>query len=182
MSINITKRLKGAALALMLLSAGVAKADLLNFSLTGSYTAQWQLNSKVSPDDSGDGIGFALYDVEGKFPGSVFSVADLYFYNADQLGGLEIYDYYADHDLLLTDGPQLYTGLESSPTFKVGTFALTDSEGSGTYTLTVTDLDTPPAPPTTSVPEPATAAMLFGGLGLMYAQRKRRAGRQSSQS
>jgi hypothetical protein len=181
MSINITKRLKGAALALMLLTAGVAKADLLNFSLTGNYTAQWQLNSKVSPDDYSNGDVFVLYDVEGNFPGSAIGFADLYFYNASQLGGLEIYDYYGGgYDLLLTDGPQLYTGLESSPTFHVGTFALTDFEGSGTYTLTITDLDTPPAPPTTSVPEPATAAMLFGGLGLMAGLRKRRASRQAS--
>jgi hypothetical protein len=44
--------------------------------------------------------------------------------------------------------------------------------GLGSYTLTVTDLT--PGPVT--VPEPATGAMLFGGLGLMYALRKRRYG------
>jgi hypothetical protein len=38
----------------------------------------------------------------------------------------------------------------------------------------VTDLDAAPAP--SDVPEPATGALLLGGLGLLYASRMRRIG------
>jgi hypothetical protein len=177
MSLNLMKSLRNAVVAGVLLSAGLANAALLQFNLTGDYTASWQLNSTGTPDDGANGVGFVIYDVPGQFPGSALDLADLYFYNADQGGGLEIYDYYNDFTLLLTDGQQLYTGTEEGiVSFILGTFILTDFDGPGTYTLTVTDLDAGPGPGTDpgEVPEPATAAMMFGGLGLMYALRKRR--------
>jgi hypothetical protein len=71
----------------------------------------------------------------------------------------------------LTDGPQLYTGSEDSPMFSLGTFFLTEFEGTQTYILTVTQADTGDG---TDVPEPASAALLIGGLGAMYALRKRK--------
>lgn len=168
---NLFKALRNIAVAALMLSAGVANAALYQFNLTGDYTASWQLNSPVVPDDGASGVGFVLYNVDGSFPGSATGLTDLYFFNADQGGGLEIYDFFGDRDLLLTDGPQLYSGDEEGiATFLLGTFLLTDFGGTGTYTLTVTDLDaTPPG----SVPEPATAAMLIAGLGLLAASRKR---------
>lgn len=174
---NLIKSLKSAAIAVMLFSAGVANAGLYQFNLTGDYTASWQLNSTVEADAAGEGEGFILWDVEGNFPGSLFGVSDLTFYNADIGGGMEILDYYGDTLLLVTDGPQLYTGSESTPTFRLGTFGLTEYQGTGTYTLTVTDLDAGPGPDPTDVPEPATAAMLLSGLGMLYASRKRRIGK-----
>jgi hypothetical protein len=182
MSLNLMKSFKKAVIVAALFSAGVANAALYQFNLTGDYTASWQLNSTVTADDGANGVGFVLYDVDGNFPGSLLDLADLYFYNADQGGGMEIYDFYNDMDLLLTDGPQLYTGLEEgTPTFRLGAFAMTDFEGTGTYTLTVTNLDAGPGPgpgpQPGEVPEPATAAMLLGGLGLMYSMKKRRAGK-----
>jgi len=180
MSLNLMKSLKSAVIVAALFSAGVANAALYQFNLTGDYTASWQLNSTVTPDDGASGVAFVLYDIDGNFPGSLVDLADLYFWNADQGGGLEIYDYYNDFDLLLTDGPQLYTGdEEGTPTFLLGSFALTDFDGTGTYTLTVTNLDAGPGPGPDpqpgEVPEPASAAMLLGGLGLMYSMKKRRA-------
>lgn len=170
------KSLRNVALAALLLSAGVANAALYQFQLTGDYTASWQLESTVVPDFAFGGFLFSLYDVEGNFPGSLANLADLTFYNADAGGGFEIVDYLGDQVLLVTDGLQLYTGSEGSPTFSLGTFALTEFEGIGNYVLTVTDLDALPEPPV-DVPEPATTALLLGGLGLMLASRKRRQGR-----
>jgi hypothetical protein len=77
---------------------------------------------------------------------------------------------------LSTEGFQLYTGSEDNPTFRLGTFALTEYLGAGRYSLTVTDLDALPEPPV-DVPEPASAALLLGGLGVLLASRKRRQAR-----
>ena len=167
---NLIKSLKNVAIAALLFSAGVANAAIYQYQLTGDYTASWQLDSAATPDDTMANTYIGFYDVQGTFPGSVQNLADLYFYNGEQLGGLEIFDLSAQLDLLMTEGPQLYSGSENNPTFLLGTFNLTDLNGSGTYVLTVTDLDaTPPG----TVPEPATAAMLIAGLGLFAASRKR---------
>lgn len=165
---NLMKSLRNAVAAVMLLSAGVANAGLYQFELTGDYTATWQVDSSPAPDVVGDGEGFILWDVVGVFPGSLFDIADLTFYNTAIGGGFEIYDWWNDTYLLVTDGLQLYSGPESAPTFNLGTFALSEYMGTGSYTLTITDLEAG------EVPEPATGAMLLGGLAAMAALRKRR--------
>lgn len=170
---NLMKSVRTAAMAALMLTASVANAGLYGFTLSGDYSASWQMDSNAVPLVGETGLGLFYMDVEGNFPGSAFNVADLTFFSGDLGGGLEIYDFYGGGiTLLLTDGVQLYTGLESAPMFMLGTFDLTEFQGSGTYTLTVTDLDDGPEP--SPVPEPATAAMLLGGLGMLYAVRKRR--------
>jgi len=173
---NLMKSVRTAAMAALMLTASVANAGLYGFTLSGDYSASWQMDSNAVPLVGETGLGLFYMDVEGNFPGSAFNVADLTFFSGDLGGGLEIYDFYGGGiTLLLTDGVQLYTGLESAPMFMLGTFDLTEFQGSGTYTLTVTDLDAGPEP--APVPEPATAAMLLGGLGMLYAARKRRYGK-----
>jgi hypothetical protein len=171
------KRLKSVVALAMLLTAGVANAGLYQFDLGGDYTASWRLNSTVAPDLYFPGIYFTLAGVEGNFPESLNNHVDLTFYNDLVRGGLEIYDAQGATLWLVTDGPQLYTGTESAPTFSLGSFGMTEVPGlgSGRYTLTVTDLDAGPGP--ADVPEPATGAMLLAGLGLLYASRKRRIGK-----
>ena len=170
MLLKLLKMLRNVSVVAVLFSSSIAHAGLYQFNLTGDYTASWQLDSTLESDAAGEGEGFLLIDIEGDFPGSVFNYVDLTFYHDSEGGGLAIYDYYNDFTLLLTDGPQLYTGSEFMPTFLLGSFNLTEYEGSGSYTLTITDLDAPP----TDVPEPASGAMLLGGLGMLYAARQRR--------
>lgn len=164
---KLMKSLRNVAIAVMLFSAGVANATVYQFEITGDYTASWELDSAAIPDISGAGEGFIVWDVAGSFPGSIFDIADLTFYHADLGGGMEILDFYGDTLLLITDGPQLYTGTESSPFFTLGTFSLSEFMGTGAYTLTVTQADG------AGVPEPATGVLLLGGLGLMVSLRKR---------
>lgn len=152
--------------AVLAAGAAAAQADTYAFSLTGSYVASWTMDSNVSPDVDFEDEGFIKWDVEGTFPDSLLDMVDLTFYNASLGGGLAIEDFYGSTTLMVADGPQLYSGSEASPTLLTGTFNLTEYNGTGTYTLTVTNLS--------AVPEPASVALLLGGLGLVGAAARRR--------
>jgi hypothetical protein len=151
------------ACSALALAATAAQADTYTFTVTGDYTATWQLESTVSPDVAFDGSYFTLWDVPG-FSDAIWGVADLSFFHANNGGGLAIEDFYGFAILLLTDGPQLYSGSESSPTFLIGTYALTEYQGSGNYTLTIA----------ATVPEPETYALMLGGLGVVGLIARRR--------
>jgi len=154
-----------ATAAALTAAATAAQADTYQFTLTGDYSASWQLESTVFSDAYADGTGFAMYDVDG-FADALLGVADVYFWHGDIGGGLQIEDYYGDAILVSTDGPQLYTGTEDNPTFLLGSFELTEYQGTGSYTLTVTNIS--------AVPEPASIALMLGGLGLVGAAAARR--------
>ena len=154
-----------AACSALVLATTAAHANLYNFTLAGGYTASWQLDSSVSPNESLDDGYFTYYDVPG-FPGATFGVADVVFFNSNADGGLLIDDFYGNTTLLSALGPQLYTGLESAPTFKTGTFVLVEDLGTATYTLTIAAA--------TAVPEPASVALMLGGLGVVGAAATRR--------
>lgn len=143
-----------------LLTTTSADAAFLRFVLTGSYSATWDLNSAAVPSFYQSSAGFAIWNSAGTFSGAVEDKADVTFYNSAVGGGLNIYDAQGDLNLLAADGPQLYTGPESMPVFKLGAFALTEFRGTRTYTLTVTDVS--------AVPEPAAAALALVGLCILY--------------
>jgi len=169
---KLMKLVRHAALVAMLFSGSVANAALLQFTVTGDYTASWQMDANPAPGDFEDGLYFTVWDVEG-FNDAFFGVTDISFFNTDVGGGMEIYDFYGFNVLLSTVGPQLYTGSEDNPFFTLGTFALTQYQGTDTYTLTISEAGGPVIPPV-DVPEPATGALLLGGAAIMAGMRKRR--------
>ena len=158
---NLPKNFLGqiAACSALALAGGAANADTYDFVLTGTYSAHWTLNSSPTPDGSDDGFGFGLIDVVGTFPGASQGLVDITFFHADYDGGMAIDDYYGEANLMLSDGVQLYTGTEDAPTFKLGTFALGEYQGTGTYTLKITNVS--------AVPEPESYAMLLAGIGAL---------------
>lgn len=154
------------AILAMLALAPSADAALINFELTGSRQASFQIDTSRPPDTSSSsfiGDQFQYFNVKGVFGGvaetatigfGTFLIADLNI-SADGLGFTQF------------AGPDLFTGSPSSPTFNFGTFALR-SIVSGSSTLTIS------AAP--AVPEASTWAMMlvgFAGVGVMA----RRAGR-----
>src|SRR6218665_978890 len=94
----LTQIAAGAALAV---AASAASADTYQFTLTGDYTASWQLDSTIFSDDPYDGQGFIVWDVTGNFPGSLSPFVDLTFYHADIGGGLQIDDFYGGFPLFV---------------------------------------------------------------------------------
>lgn len=174
MSFNLMKTLKSAAVIAMLAAANIAHADLLQFNLTGAYTASWESASTPKPIASASDYFDVL--VTGTFPDAPGGEVVMAFYAVGSSthggSGLVMSGLCSTCRLVSSFSDQLYTGSTKAPTYKVGTFDLTGIDGKSSYVLTVTDLDAPAA-----VPEPATIATLLGGLGLMAALRKRRAGR-----
>jgi hypothetical protein len=165
---RLLKSLRIAAVAVLLFSSSVAHAALIQFNLTGDYTASWQIDTSQPPEDPFVGVWVTYGNVMGSFPGATQPGLYVTFYSPVLDGGFEIYDNNLDGALVATAGPQLYTGLETNPVFLLGTFALTDYDGPGTYLLTISEVVAE-----AGVPEPATGAMLLGGLALIAAARRR---------
>lgn len=161
--------LRNAAAVAVLLTAGVANAAILQFTVTGDYSATWQMDSASAPDEYATELGTIFWDVAGNFPGTSGNVVDVAFFNGGFGGGLSLYDYAGDVYALIADGLQIYTGTEIAPVFGPGTFDLTEYEGTGRYVLTITELAD------AAVPEPATGALLLGGVALLVGSRKRKA-------
>lgn len=158
---------RSAAIAIALLSTGLANAAIIQFNLTGDYAASWQIDTSTPPADPFIGVWVTYGNVMGSFPGATQAGLYVTFYSPVLDGGFEIYDDNLDEALLATAGPQLYTGLETNPVFLLGTFALTDYDGPGNYLLTISEANT------SAVPEPASAALLIAGLGLIAGFKRR---------
>ena len=146
--------------ALAVTIASPAEAKLINFEVTGSRQASFQINTDNPPDTSstsvfGDQIQYL--DVSGVY-GGVAETATIGF-------GTSIF---AQLNILATGlgftqfaGPDLFTGSVTNPQFNFGTFALS-SLVSGPSTITISAAS--------PVPEPSTWAMLvlgFAALGFV---------------
>ena len=148
------RRLLGivAGAAALAFAAGGAQATELVFTITGAGDIiTFELPQDPTPDSYTLDQFFTFNSVDGTYDGvpAVFDVAT--FWNPDQDTG----------DLHLDDfspffGDILYTGSESSPTFKTGTFDISDGEFG--YVLTIA-----------AVPELSTwALMLLGFAGIAF--------------
>ena len=147
------------------LSAAPAQAATLLFTITGDLNAQFELESSPTPDLAVDGFLFVINGISG-FPGATTGLADVGFYNGNFGGGMLALDSATDGYLLDAPGPQLFSGTESAPTFVTGIYELTGLLTPGNFTLTIASI--------TPVPEPASWALMIGGMALAGAALRRR--------
>lgn len=156
-----------------LFSTGRAKADdLFTYQFDGnSFT--WDLPASppivVPPDSFTAGMFFELVGVPFSENGGPQTLGTLDFFQApENLGGFELFLDGNSNPIVNTTGPQLYMGVgeEGSPTFKLGTFDLTDfNTGNPAGTLTISSVSTP---------EPSSLLLLgSGALALLGFARKR---------
>jgi len=150
------------SLAVILTAAWSAKADTLEFTLSGGGdTFTFSLPSNPSPDSSISGTSFTLMNILITQDSTIDFTSDITFSNGSHGGGLEFplpsSPFPPPIDLNLI-GPQLYTGSEISPIFSptVTPFTLSAPKGSDIFTLNITDAS--------AIPEPSTITMLATGL------------------
>jgi hypothetical protein len=153
--------IKALSFAAFLAASLTAKADTLGFTLTGGGdTFTFSLPSNPTPDSSTNGTSFTLNNIMVT-DGMISFSTDLKFSNLAAGGGLDFSVPSPppvpsiDLDLL---GPQLYSGLESSPMFSATAtpFMLSlPKEDNDEFTLAIANL---------SVPEPRSIELLATGL------------------
>ena len=129
-----------------------AQATELGFTITGAgHTIIFDPPQDPTPSTSSTGESFTFDSVDGTVDGTSTVFDEVIFWNLDQSAGNLHVDDFSPYF-----GAILYTGTESSPTFKTGSFDITDDEFD--YTLTIG-----------AVPEPSTwGLMLLGFAGLSF--------------
>lgn len=157
MKMKLARSIATAVLAGTALTAP-ATAAVYSFVLSGTDSATFQLPARPTPDSFFDPISFTILGVSGTFNGAPLTF-DLGFVTTQFAGGFSLS--VGDDVLVNTIGEQLFTGSAEAPTFKLGTFAMTDANSlPGNWSLTISDQPLPGGDP---VPEPESWLMLLSG-------------------
>jgi hypothetical protein len=173
----------GAALAMALVATD-AMAAPYKFTFTGGNPPiEFFVDDTVTPYAVSEGEYFGIQAYDGTIGGAPAGISSLYFINAGSEETFSSVQFYTSATDLtfnyLTPNGQLYTGSESSPTFKTGTFFFgrsADDNDSSWFSQVTISRAGPGAPgPLAGVGFlPALAA--FGALGATRFRRRNRAG------
>ncbi|MEY2883316.1 MAG: hypothetical protein RL490_1040 [Pseudomonadota bacterium] len=161
------RKLLLAATAAAAIAAPAAAATTYNFSVAGGYS--WSM--PASPTPNGYSASDATFFNVPFTAGPDNFVYILRIYNAAGGGGVAILSDpygFANSTRYRGLGAEIYTGTLAAPTFKTGTFTLTQQYFGYQQVLTITDAAAG------AVPEPASWAMLIAGFGLTGAAMRRR--------
>jgi hypothetical protein len=157
------------AALLAVMVASPASAALLNFQLTGSQQASFQIDTETIPDffstSSLIGNQVRFDNVSGIF-GGVAGLASISF-GTNLIADLNINGTPLGFTQLSGNGPDLFTGNPADPFFTLGSFNLANPFFGQNDVLTISAV--------AAVPEPSTWAMMilgFGGVGFMAYRRK----------
>ena len=152
-------------LAFALLISPLAKADTLEFNITGaSNTYSFFLDSTPLVGSSLAGFSFTVNNIDITVDDLFGATSDITFFSTARGGGLSLLNL-PGGKVDLT-GSQLYSGTESAPSFEPGgPFPLSDRAGDP-FDLTITNV---------TVPEPGTLTLLATGAlaTLGFVRRKR---------
>ena len=154
-----------------------AKADALDFAFTGAFAANFSLSTPGTPDSYVDGALVAYDSVPGVVDNISLTFNSIEFVNTSTLDMIINFYEPTIYYQFQINGPLIYSGPESDPTFAPGDFTGLTAGGASPIpfdgrleTLTISDVS--------AAPEPTSWALITSGMALLggalrYGRRRR---------